>query len=217
MTIEKDNFIIECDSNISYIHELVNFLELRMNEIMLKLRLSKLKDKKRIIIFNDRDNYKKHIEQYFEFKDYMCADTNDGNINMLSLEEAHKCEEHKNMTLKDMEQNICHEFVHVCQQELEIESIGYDIVWFWEALATNIGNPEQFETIEIDDISKINDFNNMNNNYSIAFTIGKYMLENIDMSKIIEYIKYPQRLKEDEQIILDKSIEWSKKSKINGR
>lgn len=183
-----------------------------MNEIMIKFGLSQLKDKKRIIIWNDRDNYKKHIEQYFEFKDYMCADTNDGNINMLSLEETRKCEEHKYMTLKDMEQNICHEFVHSCQQELQQESIGYDIVWFWEALATNMGNPEQFELIEIADISEINDFNNMNNNYPIAFTIGKYMLENIDMNKIIEYIKYPKILKNDEEIILDNAIEWSKKN-----
>lgn len=39
---------------------------------MIKFGLSQLKDKKRIIIWNDRDNYKKHIEHILNLK-IICA------------------------------------------------------------------------------------------------------------------------------------------------
>ena len=211
MVLEKNNFIIEYDENISYIPEIVDYLESKTNDIMSFFEIDKLSSKRKIVVYNDLELYKKHIEEYFDYQDYMCADTNDGNINLLSKEEAHKTKEHKDMTIDDLKKTILHEFVHICQQEKEIEHIDYDIVWFWEALATNLGNPERFTKIEIKATNEeINDFNSLQSNYLTAFTIGNYMLDNYSHEQILEYIKYPKLLLSDSSQILDDARDWSK-------
>ena len=172
--------------------------------------LNSLNSKRKIVIYNDLRLYKRHIEQFYEYHDYMCADTNDGNINLLSLDEAHKTKEHKDMTLDELKSTILHEFVHICQQESELEHLDNDIVWFWEALATNLGNPEAFSKITIKaNNDEIDDFNSLSLNYPIAFTIGNYMLENYDHDDILEYVKYPSKLLVNSEKILNAAREWS--------
>ena len=140
----------------------------------------------------------------------MRADTNDGNINLLSIEEAHKTHTHADMTIDELKSTILHEFVHICQQQVQLEKNNNDIVWFWEALATNLGNPEKFSKTRIKASNEeINNFNSLQNNYPIAFTIGNYMLENYAHEEILEYIKYPTKLLNDENKILNESREWS--------
>ncbi len=214
MVLEKNNFIVVYDDGISYIPEIVDYLESKIDEIMSFFGLEKLKDKRKIVIYDDLELYKKHIEEYYEYKDYMCADTNDGNINLLSLEEAHKTKEHADMTIEQLKRTILHEFVHICQQECEIEHMDHDIVWFWEALATNLGNPEIFTRLEIkSNNEEINDFISLNNNYSVAFTIGNYLIENYSREEIIEYVKYPSKLLRDSERLLNEAREWSKVNK----
>lgn len=212
MTIEKNNFIITYDENISYIQEVVDYLKSTTNDIMHFFGLESLNIKRKIIIYNDLELYKKHIEQFFEYHDYMCADTNDGNINLLSLEAAHKTETYKYMTIDELKCIILHEFVHICQQDSEIEHIDEEIIWFWEALATNLGNPEKYRIIQIESSNKeITDFNSSESNYPIAFTIGKYMLDHYTHEEILEYIKYPTKLLKDSEKILNNAREWSNK------
>ena len=212
MVLEKNNFIITYDENISYIPEVVDFLESRINTIMDFFELDSFDSKRKIVIYNNLETYKRHIEQFFEYHDYMCADTNDGNINLLSLEEAHKTKEHKDMTLDELKSTILHEFVHICQQEKELEHLDSDVVWFWEALATNLGNPEAFSSISIKATNEeIIDFNSLEQNYPTAFTIGKYMLENYSHEGILEYVKYPLELLVDSEKILNAAREWSNK------
>ena len=215
MVLEKSNFIINYDENLFYIPEVVEYLDSKTRTIMNFFGLKSLDSKINIVIFNDLELYKKHIEEFFEYQDYMCADTNDGNINLLSLEEAHKTNEHKDMTLDELKSTILHEFVHICQQSCEIEHIGYDVVWFWEALATNLGNPDNFSNVSINATNvEINNFNSLHSNYPIAFTIGNYLLQNYDHNKILEYIKYPSKLIADSENILNEAREWSNKRNI---
>lgn len=210
MILEKKSFIITYDENLSYIPEVVDYLESRINDIMSFFNLVSLSSKRKIVIYNDLELYKKHIEQFYEYRDYMCADTNDGNINLLSLEEAHKTKEHKDMTLDNLKSTILHEFVHICEQESEVEHLDHDIVWFWEALATNLGNPEAFSKVKIKATNEeIDDFNSLPQNYPVAFTIGNYMLENYNHNDILEYVKYPSKLLEDSKKILDEARKWS--------
>lgn len=210
MILEKSNFIITYDESISYIPEVVDYLESKINDIMSFFELNSLNSKRKIVIYNDLKLYKRHIEQFYEYHDYMCADTNDGNINLLSLDEAHKTKEHKDMTLDELKSTILHEFVHICQQECELEHLDNDIVWFWEALATNLGNPELFSKITIKaNNDEIDDFNSLSLNYPIAFTIGNYMLENYDHDDILEYVKYPSKLLVNSEKILNAAREWS--------
>ena len=214
MVLEKNNFIITYDENISYIPEVVDYLESKINTIMNYFELDSFNFKKQIVIYNNLETYKKHIEQFFKYYDYMCADTNDGNINLLSLEEAHKTKEHKDMTLDELKSPILHEFVHICQQEKELEHLDSDIVWFWEALATNLGNPEAFSNISIKATNEeINNFNSLEQNYPTAFTIGNYMLENYSHEDILEYVKYPSKLLVDSEKTLNAAREWSNKKK----
>ena len=215
MVLEKENFIIYFDENISYIPEVVDYLESKINNIMTFFELDSLNSKRKIVIYNDLELYKKHIEQFYEYHDYMCADTNDGNINLLSLEEAHKTNEHKKMTLEELKSTILHEFVHICQQDCELEHLDSDIVWFWEALATNLGNPEAFTKVVINATNEeIKDFNSLPCNYLIAFTIGSYMLENYSHEDILEYIKYPTKLLNDSEKILNGAREWSNTKRV---
>ena len=210
MVLEKKNFIVVYDESISYIPEIVSYLESKVSDIMKFFDLDSLSSKRKIVVYDDLELYKKHIEQFYEYQDYMCADTNDGNINLLSLKEAHKTKEHANMTIDNLKVTILHEFVHICQQECEVESLDHDIVWFWEALATNLGNPEAFKKIDIKASNeKINDFNSLLNNYCIAFTIGNYLLEKYSHKDILEYVKYPSKLLKDADIILNNAREWS--------
>lgn len=209
--INNDNFIIETDKNLEYIDELILYLNNNIKNIMNFFELKKLKSKVIIVIWNDLEQYKKHIEKFYIYQDYMCADTNDGNINILSLEEAHKTKEHFSMSLDDMKSIICHEFVHICQQNCEIEKLDNDIIWFWEALATNLGNKEKFIEIPINaTYEEINNFNLLDNNYLISYTIGRYLLENLSHKKILEYVKYPSHLQKDLKKIITNAIEWSK-------
>ena len=215
MTINNDSFMMICDDNIYYMIDVYNYLDSNTIGILNFFGLNKLKNKRKIIIYNDLEEYKKHIEKYHEYKDYMCADTNDGNINILSLEAAHQTKEHVNMSLDQLKSTILHEFVHLCQQDTEIEHFDKDIVWFWEALATNLGNPERFTRIEIKATNEeISDFISLQSNYLVAYTIGRYMLENYSREEIIEYVKYPSKLLRDSERILNNAREWSVK-KLN--
>lgn len=212
MIIKRENFVIKCAQEINYIDEIVDFLETKMDNLMNYFELKKLKQTIRIIVFNDIKKYKSHIERYTDFYDYMCADTYDGNINLLSLTEAQKSKEHKDMTIDDMKKIILHEFVHICQKECQKEEYNKTVTWFWEALATNLGNPENRSIKKISASNKeITNFNSLKSNYSIAFTIGKYLIDNFSYEDILEYVKYPSILLANEEIILSGAREWSKK------
>lgn len=50
MVLEKNNFIVECDANISYISDIADYLESEMRNIMDFFELSSLSSKKKIVI-----------------------------------------------------------------------------------------------------------------------------------------------------------------------
>lgn len=216
MVLEKNKFIIEYNENLKYIPEIVEYLENKMNEIMCFFELNSFNKKIKIIVYNRVELYKKHIEQFFEYHDYMCADTNDGNINILSLEAAHETKTHANMTLDEMKKVILHEFVHICQQEKEVEHILDDVIWFWEGLATNLGNPDKYEVVQFNNVTNydINEFLCAANNYPISFTIVNYMLENYSHTEILEYVKFPSKLVNDSEQILNNARDWSAQRRI---
>lgn len=196
--IKLNNFIIECDKELSYIEDIILTLENNTYNILNFFELDKLSEIKKVIIFNKREKYKEHMLQFVpEFKDWMCADTYDGNINLLEISEAKKSEEHKDMNLDEFTKCILHEFVHSCQQELNSNSGGNS--WYWEALATNLSGQKYTEvSLSNCDFSKLqSDFYSVKNAYSYSFTIGKYMLENYSKNKLLEYIKNPNLLKKD--------------------
>ena len=214
MILKRDGYLVEYDDELTYVPEVVNYLESNITSVLDFFELDKLGKELKIVFYNDLELYKEHIRKYHDYYDYMCADTNDGNLNILSLEEAHKTKEHADMDLEDMKDTMKHEFVHLCQQATQVEQVDFEVYWFWEALATNLGNPEHFKIIPITASKEdINVFTGIKNNYSTAFTIGNYMLENYSHEQILDYVKYPTKLAKDKDEILDSAINWSNNKK----
>lgn len=208
MKLELNNFILECDEDINYIQEVISTLENNTHEILDFFGLDKLSQKKKVVIFSDREKYKEHLIPFVkEFKEWMCADTYDGNINLLEISEARKSNEHKDMTLEEFIKCILHEFVHSCQQELNSNSEG--TAWYWEALATNLSG-QDYTSISLSDCnfeSLQKDFNGTKNGYSYSFTLGKFMLKNYSKDKLLEYVKNPSLLKLDADDIFESATQ----------
>lgn len=212
MKIKLNNFIIEYDKEIDYMSNIISTLENNTVDILDFFELEKLSLKKKVVIFTDRKKYKKHLLPFVkEFKEWMCADTYDGNINLLEISEARKSKEHEDMEIDEFVKCILHEFVHSCQQELNSNSNGTS--WYWEALATNLSK-QDYSSVSLEDcdFEKLkSDFNGTKNGYNFAYTLGKYMLENYSKEKLLEYVKNPNLLKQD----ADDIFETVKQSQTN--
>ena len=208
MIKENENFIVECDENVDYIDDLVSTLEKEMQRILSFFEIPNLKEKKTIKIWNSREKYQAYLEQYVaKYYDWMIADTHDGHINMLSVDECKKTKSHEDITMSSFLQNIIHEFVHSCQQE--INSNATNVEWFWEALATNLGNPfDHVTSIQYSKEELMYQFASLPYSYTTAYTIGKYMLEKISHNQILEYVKNPQKLIDDTDNIIANAKKW---------
>ena len=203
MRKETKEFIIEYDKDIDYIADLIKKLEQEVDRILNFFELKNLKKKKKIKIWTSRKAYQTHLEKYVpKYYEWMNADTFDGNINLLSIEEYRKTREHSDITLEEFLENIIHEFVHSCQQEINPDS--KNVEWFWETLATNLGNPFDYTIdLKFNEDQLINDFNSVPNNYEIVFTIGKYLLENYSHEDIMRYVRNPEILRKDARNIFN--------------
>lgn len=207
MLKETENFIIEYD-DIVYIDKIVEKLEKEMRRILDFFELNNLSKKKKVKIWNNILEYQKHLEKYVpKYYEWMIADTYDGNINVLSIEQCKKTKSHFDIELEKFLKNIIHEFVHSCQQE--INSNSKNVEWFWEALATNLGNPfDHVTSIQCAKEDLMNDFNSLFNNYNTAYTIGKYMIEKLSHNKILEYVKNREKLINDTDEIIIGAKKW---------
>lgn len=214
MTIENENFFITMSKeDMDYMPEVISFLSNSIKDIMSFFGITALSNKKRIIIWSNLEEYQKHTEVYRRYEDWMCADTYDQNINMLSIKECRKTEAHKDMTLDEFKGNILHEFVHICQQECELDYDHENNSWFYEALATNLGDPSNKQIVEVNVTKEElrHHIYERQDGYFIVFTIGKYMLENYSHETIIEYVKYPKTLDADIGKIIAETKEWVSK------
>ena len=70
MKIELSNFTIEYDKEIDYMSNIISTLENNTIEILEFFELEKLSQKKKVVIFTDREKYKKHLLPFVkEFKE----------------------------------------------------------------------------------------------------------------------------------------------------
>jgi hypothetical protein len=211
MVFENENFIIyynECDER--YLNKLINIVTLRMPEIVEFFKLD-FKGKITIKLYNDLEQYKSNLISSFErnaktnnekpreYQSWMIANTEDGNINMQTLDLVMRQEDYKNYTEEEFCYNACHEFTHLCQQQIKSENPG----WFWEVLATTLGNPEcQHEIKEKFTLDDLYNFDNIDG-YGAVYKIGKYLFENYDSDYILEMVKNNDKLFERIPKIID--------------
>lgn len=182
------------DTNIKNIIEIINE---RIEEIAIFFRVSKIENKIKIKVYYSQKEFKEYLVPFLDagqYKDWMCASTHDGNINILSLENCHKIEEHSNMTEKEYTDIIIHEFVHKFHQIVKGDNETKN-AWFHEALATNLSKQDYsiiLITCTLDELKK--NYDSVPNQYDISYTIGKYLLENYPHEFILSICK-------DEQIL----------------
>lgn len=162
----------------------------------------------KIIVWDNKNDYKNNLLDSWkkqgcdrEYQDYFIANTEDGNINMLSYELVTSLDDFKDYSLNEYLLNICHEFVHICQESIGSRSPG----WFWEVIATNLGNPEnQHETnseFTLDDL--YNRFDDIDG-YGAVYKLGKHLFENYDKDFILSLIKDNNKLIEFEDKLIIK-------------
>lgn len=212
MTTKKGIYEIESNENIPYIDEILEEMSYKIPDILDFFNIKKI-DKINIKFWDDLDKYKEHLEQYTEYRDGMCADTFDGKINTLTLQAANQTETHRNQTIKELKGNVVHEFVHICQTAVEEEKPEKENSnsWYYEALATNLGNKKQFGKLKAFYVSpeELEDFNNLGaDRYEIAYTIGNYLITNYSREELLELAKHPSLLSKLTKEIINKAKDW---------
>lgn len=209
----KNNVVLEYEEqDEEFAKKVIQAIDRKAKKIMDFFGLSKIENLK-IKVWADYDEYKEHFLGFLNKNNkhsdisFVTAHTNDQNINLLPTRLAQKTG-NSSASEEELLQDACHEFVHICQQKTLGRS-GDQNGWFWEALATNLGNEEQFDWVEKEydkyvDWAPIKTIDDLaGKKYKYVYCMGKYMLENIPHEEIIGFIKNPDLLEKNAQEILD--------------
>ena len=207
MQIENENFILEFSENDKALAEQVaNVLDTKYREIMKWFELKTLPKKTLIKIYDDREEYKKHLIPWLEkngerWHDWMIADTYDGNINMLNIEKCREVDDHSDMDMQDFLTTPIHEFVHICHRAVLEDDFD---TWFMEGLATQLAEQGYYTLSHIPYTAEqiLGEFKELDHSYSVAYTLMGYMLEHNSHEQMLEYAKHPITV-DLEQLIKD--------------
>lgn len=209
VTYEGNDFIVEYDAkNEAKAQKLVTILEEEMQRILDFFDLDSLSQKKRIKLYSTLLEYQTYLTSMgIKYLDWMIADTNNGDINILTIEECRRTKSHQYMTMKEYKNVVVHEFVHACQQEINPDASGCE--WFWEALALNLAGPFM-NPVKVDCTKEelMQDYLHLSDGYPISLTIGRYLLKYYEHEKILDYVKNPEHLSADLELILHEVKLW---------
>ena len=185
------------------VEEISNTLLENMERIMNFFQLEKLEQKISIVIYSQTNVYISHVEKCGQtYYEWMIADTFDGRINILSLEACRHSSSHARMDGEEYARLLVHEFVHICQQQVEPNCYG--CIWFWEALATNLaGQATAPVKICCSREDLMFHYQELSEPYAISYQLGKYMLEHLPYEQIYNYICKPAALWEDTEKLLE--------------
>ena len=202
MTITTNNFSITFSPLDKELAELVSrTLGENMSRITRFFGLDGIEHIQNIKIYSSIEEYQAHVENFTEYFGWMIGDTYDGNINLLSLERCRETEGHGDIDEGEYEKLILHEFVHICQQQINPDASG--VIWFWEALAMNLSG-QTAEDIEINcTVRELSEnYIALPCSYALSFKLGKYMLSNYSHDRIMEFVRFPERLMAETEEIL---------------
>lgn len=209
LSFENDKFIIHYNAeDQTYIDQIIDTLSSEMKLIMDFFQIPLLKEKKVIVFWNNRLKYAKYLKPYVgQYQDWMIADTFNSKINIVSFHLYKNGECHKNCSLNDYMKVIVHEFVHICQQE--INPTCNDVIWFWEGLATNLSK-QTYTLVDFPYTSYdiMYNYNTILDFYSVSYTLGRYLLDNCTRTQILMYVKQPNKLRDDTEKIVSDTKNW---------
>ena len=185
------------------VEAILGTLRENMERIMGFFQLERLDQKISVIIYSETDVYAAHVKECGQdYYEWMIADTFDGRINVLSLEACRRSSSHARMDREEYARLIVHEFVHICQQQVEPNCYG--CIWFWEALATNLADQATAPVeIRCSREELMFHYQELSEPYAISYQLGKYMLEHLPYEQIYNYIRKPAALWEDTEKILE--------------
>lgn len=181
------------DKDLSYIDDLCDQANHECEKIVSFFGLNSFGAKVNVKIWSSLEDFRefykslaKNLEEDLEVPKWICGFANGNIVNILSLEEYIKTEQHENGTLKDLMYLVMHEFTHSCHHKFNKPSY----FWLGEGLATTIS--EQYK-----DAERIFDFTLEQamyggRDYRNCHTMFCYVYETYGRDYILELIENPE-------------------------
>lgn len=214
MKKELDNFIIECDIELDYFDEIVDYIVENEKRILKFFKIDKLPHKVTILILSYEPFKEFIVSKYGEILSYVCGDSNSSTntIRILNVDDQIKYTTHKDADVKKLEGTVLHEIIHQCYHvyHTDYKQNYRQTTWFSEGLATNLSN----QNYDIQDLNECefdmlkNDFRHYRGSYRFAYTIVKYVLNNYPDEEIEKLYKNPNYIREKEDIIFEEAKIW---------
>lgn len=215
MLFENEYFKIyynECD--LRYINKILTVLNERVPKILSFFRVQE-QPKVVIKLYDKIDEYKNNLVSSFEknydgkrvYQSWMIANTENGNINMQSLDLVKNLDDFVNYTEEEFCFNVAHEFVHIIHDLTGSNNPG----WFWEVLATHFGNPEcQHITNASFTYEDLMYHFDKIDGYGAVYKFGEYLFANYDEEFIFKLVKDNELLESISKEIIEKINEPKK-------
>ncbi len=207
---ETNNFIIKSDKDIKYFNDVVSNIIIKEKEVLSFFNLNKLVPKINIVFMNYESFKSFIINKYGSIKSYVRADADNETktIRVLVIEDQIKYTTHKDANISDLLSLIIHEIVHMCHNQI---CADYNqTIWFYEGIATNLSN-QNYSLINLNncDFDKLkNNFSEVKNNYSYAYTIVKFILNNYKKEEIVKLYSNANYLREKSNNIFIEAKSW---------
>lgn len=206
MRIELNNIIVESSLKLDYFDDVVTYLNNNESDILNFFGISSISEKYTIKIVN-YDEFKLYLlGKYGIVQKYVRGDfdSKSKTIYVLDILDQRKYTTHIDACIDDTLKMILHEFVHLCNNEVNTDYV--DTIWFREGLATNLSkqNYSSCDFLECDFNLLKKDFNKYGkNNYLYAHNIVKYILNNYSDEEIKRFIMDSYYLRDKCDIIFN--------------
>ncbi len=187
MQIELKYMIINYSKDDElFIKEYINYLEQVSKEIIDFFGIVSMEKKIQINIWNDLENFR----NYYQYKskeefvaEWVCGFSNNGKVEVLSIEEYKKTKGHEKMSNINLAHLILHEFVHACHNSI-VKEMSY--IWLNEGLATTLSHQCDNHIMKFD--ATFEDVKGGAKAYYNYHTMFSYVLDNYGRDYILELI-----------------------------
>lgn len=179
------------NKDVSYIEELIEYINNSSQEIIDFFSISSFGEKVKIKIWDDLTNFRNHCSHCKNNEKvplWLCGLSYSRDkinyIDVLTLEEYKKTDKHENNTLNDLKLLIMHEFVHACHKK---NSKEYTYIWLAEGLATTLSH--QYDNFIGNFDATLENLINGGCHYGNYYIMFNFVLDRYGKDFIIELIQ----------------------------